>query len=131
MTPPHLPPCTGDFLRQDNPVYEDLTKFAEVKKFMEEQLEDYNMEPGIIPMGLVLFRDAIEHGMEQYHLCAHPILQLLYEDSTPLNKHPPIFDCLQYTNTSTSVFTHGKQSKTRGGNSLGIGLQVYIYNIRY
>ena len=29
---------------------------------MEEQLEDYNMEPGIIPMGLVLFRDAIEHG---------------------------------------------------------------------
>ena len=29
---------------------------------MDEQLEDYNMEPGIIPMGLVLFRDAIEHG---------------------------------------------------------------------
>ena len=43
-------------------MYEDLTKFQEVKKFMEEQLEDYNMEPGIIPMGLVLFRDAIEHG---------------------------------------------------------------------
>lgn len=56
-------------------MYEDLTKFAEVKKFMEEQLEDYNMEPGIIPMGLVLFRDAIEHGMEQYQLCTHPILQ--------------------------------------------------------
>ena len=43
-------------------VYEDLTKFQEVKKFMEEQLQDYNMEPGIIPMGLVLFWDAIEHG---------------------------------------------------------------------
>ena len=57
-----LPFSTGDFIRQDNPVYEDLTKFQEVKKFMEEQLEDYNMEPGIIPMGLVLFRDAIEHG---------------------------------------------------------------------
>ena len=29
---------------------------------MEEQLEDYNMEPDIIPMGFVLFQDAIEHG---------------------------------------------------------------------
>ena len=43
-------------------VYEDITKFHELKKLMEEQLEDYNMEPGIISMGLVLFRDAIEHG---------------------------------------------------------------------
>lgn len=29
---------------------------------MEDKLEDYNMEPGIIGMNLVLFRDAIEHG---------------------------------------------------------------------
>lgn len=32
---------------------------------MEDKLEDYNMEPGIIGMNLVLFRDAIEHGQEQ------------------------------------------------------------------
>ena len=44
-------------------VYEDILKFPELKRLMEEQLEDYNMEPGIIPMGLVLFRDAIEHGV--------------------------------------------------------------------
>ena len=74
-----LPFYTGDFIRQDNPVYEDLTKFQEVKKFMEEQLEDYNMEPGIIPMELVLFRDAIEHGTvvmfytSSYLLCFRPI----------------------------------------------------------
>ena len=43
-------------------IYDDILKFAELKKFMEEQLEDYNMEPGIIAMDLVLFRDAIEHG---------------------------------------------------------------------
>lgn len=29
---------------------------------MEDQLEDYNMTPGVIGMELVLFKDAIEHG---------------------------------------------------------------------
>ncbi len=43
-------------------VYDDIVKFKELKRFMEDQLEDYNMEPGIIPMDLVLFKDAIEHG---------------------------------------------------------------------
>ena len=32
---------------------------------MEEKLEDYNMEPGIIGMDLVLFKDAIEHGKRE------------------------------------------------------------------
>ena len=49
------------------PVYEDVLKFPDMKKLMEDQLEDYNMEPGVIPMGLVLFRDAIEHGKHIYH----------------------------------------------------------------
>ena len=49
-------------MREDNPVYEDIEKLPELKKFMEERLEDYNMEPGIIGMDLVLFKDAIEHG---------------------------------------------------------------------
>ena len=48
-------------------MYEDILKFPELKKFAEEKLEDYNMEPGVIPMSLVLFRDAIEHGMQ--HSC--------------------------------------------------------------
>ena len=62
LCPNKQPPIFGDFLKPDQPVYEDILKFPELKKFMEEKLEDYNMEPGIIPMGLVLFRDAIEHG---------------------------------------------------------------------
>ena len=32
-----------------------------LKQFMEEQLEDYNMTPGVVSMDIVLFRDAIEH----------------------------------------------------------------------
>ena len=63
LCPNKQPPIFGDFLKPDQPVYEDIVKFPELKKFMEEKLEDYNMEPGIIPMGLVLFRDAIEHGV--------------------------------------------------------------------
>ena len=45
------------------PIYEDLTNFKELKNVMENALEDYNMTPGVIAMNLVLFRDAIEHGM--------------------------------------------------------------------
>ena len=52
---------SGDFLNP-NFVYEDLTDFSLLKKYMEEQLEDYNMTPGVINMELVLFKDAIEHG---------------------------------------------------------------------
>ena len=52
----------GDFMKPDQVIYDDIVKFQELKRFMEEQLEDYNMEPGIIAMDLVLFRDAIDHG---------------------------------------------------------------------
>ena len=55
----------------DSPqIYEDITKFSELKKLMEEQLEDYNMEPGFVTMNLVLFRDAIEHGTAVTAFCA-------------------------------------------------------------
>ncbi|XP_031567025.1 dynein heavy chain 2, axonemal-like, partial [Actinia tenebrosa] len=60
LCPNKLPPIFGDFMK-DGSVYEDLTDFKALKKFMEDQLEDYSMEPGVIPMDLVLFRDAIEH----------------------------------------------------------------------
>ena len=50
-------------------MYEDIEKVNELKKFMEEKLEDYNMEPGIIGMDLVLFKDAIEHGGCNKYTC--------------------------------------------------------------
>lgn len=51
----------GDFLREPH-VYEDLLDFKSLKRFIESQLEDYNLTPGVVPMNLVPFRDAIEHG---------------------------------------------------------------------
>ncbi|XP_070849918.1 dynein axonemal heavy chain 2 [Chaetodon trifascialis] len=53
-------PIFGDFLSESR-VYEDLLDMKGLKKFMETQLEDYNLTPGVVPMSLVLFRDAVEH----------------------------------------------------------------------
>lgn len=46
----------------DSSVYEDLQDRDHLKRFMQTQLEDYNDTPGLVPMNLVLFQDAIEHG---------------------------------------------------------------------
>ena len=54
-------PIFGDFMKADA-VYEDITSFKDLKQFMENSLDDYNNEPGVIAMNLVLFKDAIEHG---------------------------------------------------------------------
>ncbi|CAJ1086733.1 dynein heavy chain 2%2C axonemal-like [Xyrichtys novacula] len=54
------PPIFGDFMSEFG-VYEDLLDVKSLKKFMETKLEDYNMTPGVVPMSLVLFRDAVEH----------------------------------------------------------------------
>lgn len=43
-------------------VYEDLTDMNVLKAEMERALSDYNRIPGVVPMRLVLFRDAIEHS---------------------------------------------------------------------
>ncbi|KAM7377518.1 hypothetical protein PAMA_014021 [Pampus argenteus] len=60
ICPNKQPPIFGDFLSESS-VYEDLLDMKGLKKFMETHLEDYNLTPGIVPMSLVLFRDAIEH----------------------------------------------------------------------
>ena len=40
--------------------YEELSDAKGLKKFMEEKLEDYNMEPGVQGMDLVMFGDAMD-----------------------------------------------------------------------
>lgn len=60
-------------MKEDKPVYEDITDFKKLKSFMEASLEDYNNEPGYIAMDLVLFRDAIEHGTYQLNT-PHPCI---------------------------------------------------------
>ena len=46
-------------------LYEDITDIAGLKKYMNNYLKEYNNSPGVVPMDLVLFRDAMEHGQPQ------------------------------------------------------------------
>ncbi|XP_032092528.1 dynein heavy chain 2, axonemal [Thamnophis elegans] len=58
LCPNKRSPIFGDFMRN---VYEDMTDMGVLKAEMERALGDYNRTPGVVPMRLVLFRDAIEH----------------------------------------------------------------------
>jgi len=54
--------CLGDYINNEE-VYEDITNPAALKKKMVELLNEYNNSPGVVRMDLVLFRDAIDHGI--------------------------------------------------------------------
>jgi len=47
-------------------VYEDITNMAALKKKMIDLLAEYNNSPGVVRMDLVLFRDAIDHGINTF-----------------------------------------------------------------
>jgi len=42
-----------------------------MKKKMMELLGEYNNSPGVVRMDLVLFRDAIDHGISTQSLISH------------------------------------------------------------
>ncbi|KAI5104428.1 dynein heavy chain 2, axonemal isoform X1 [Silurus meridionalis] len=71
ICPNKQPPIFGDFLKEPR-VYEDLLDFKALKRFIESQLEDYNLTPGVVPMNLVLFRDAIEHVTRVIRVISQP-----------------------------------------------------------
>lgn len=50
-----------DFMNPDQ-IYEDIIEFPKLKNQMEKNLIDYNEYPGQVPIDIVLFREAIEHG---------------------------------------------------------------------
>ncbi|KAB1265174.1 Dynein heavy chain 2; axonemal, partial [Camelus dromedarius] len=60
LCPNKRPPIFGDFLREPK-VYEDLTDLSVLKTAMENALNEYNLSPAVVPMQLVLFREAVEH----------------------------------------------------------------------
>lgn len=64
-------PVFGDFV---NPwgIYEDLTDPVALRKYLELQMEEYNVSPGVIRMDLVLFRDAIEHICKIVRVISQP-----------------------------------------------------------
>lgn len=42
-------------------IYEDLPDIGAVRRYMEEQMDEYNASRGVVRLDLILFRDAIEH----------------------------------------------------------------------
>jgi len=58
-------PPFGNFMREmtgeKKAPYEEMNDARQLKKFVEDKLEDYNVDSGMTQMDLVLFRDAIEH----------------------------------------------------------------------
>jgi hypothetical protein len=65
---------TGDFLKEPK-VYEDLTDLTVLKTAMETALNEYNLSPSVVPMQLVLFREAIEHSKQLLLLVPPPSSQ--------------------------------------------------------
>jgi dynein heavy chain len=60
ICPKNKIPVFADFV---NPyrIYEDLQDIPALRKFLEVQMEEYNVSPGVVKMDLVLFEDAMEH----------------------------------------------------------------------
>ena len=52
--------------------YEEILNIHDLKAVVDEKLEDYNMEPGYIPMDLVIFRDALLHITRICRVIAQP-----------------------------------------------------------
>ncbi|XP_032872211.1 dynein heavy chain 2, axonemal [Amblyraja radiata] len=70
LCPNKQSPIFGDFIRGD--VYEDLVNFKALKIYMEAQLDEYNATPGVVPMSLVLFKDAIDHVTRIVRVISQP-----------------------------------------------------------
>ncbi|KAK7827526.1 hypothetical protein U0070_026732 [Myodes glareolus] len=60
LCPNKRSPIFGDFMKEPK-VYEDLVDLTVLKAAMETALNEYNLSPSVVPMQLVLFREAIEH----------------------------------------------------------------------
>lgn len=53
-------------------VYEEITDYKRVRSLVEEKLEDYNMEPKLLPMDLAMFRDAVMHICRIHRVIMQP-----------------------------------------------------------
>ncbi|KAL2735253.1 dynein axonemal heavy chain 2 [Vespula squamosa] len=53
-------PLFGNFMNAWN-IYEDLVDIAAVRRYIEEQMDEYNASTGVVRLDLILFHDAVEH----------------------------------------------------------------------
>ncbi|OQR83321.1 dynein heavy chain [Achlya hypogyna] len=62
----------------DAPVkYDEVDDVKALKRYIEDQLDNYNVEPGLVPMDLVLFGDALLHLLRIYRQLTTPRGNLL------------------------------------------------------
>lgn len=57
-----------DFLNENMRVYEEVTAFEKLREYLLDKLEQYNTQPKLIKMDLVLFKDAITHVAKIYRV---------------------------------------------------------------
>lgn len=59
-----------DFLSEaaETPIYEEVVEFNDLRDFLIKKLEDYNNQPRIQKMDIVLFKDAIIHVTKIYRV---------------------------------------------------------------
>jgi dynein heavy chain len=72
---PKVGPAFCAFLTErddDDIVYEEIVDYKKVRGIVEEKLEDYNMEPKLIPMDLAMFRDAVMHICRIHRVLCQP-----------------------------------------------------------
>ncbi|XP_063358685.1 dynein axonemal heavy chain 2 isoform X1 [Cydia amplana] len=71
VCPTKTAPIFGHFL---NPfeVYDDLADPEALRKYIANQMEEYNSCPGVVKMDLVLFKDAIEHIVRIVRVISQP-----------------------------------------------------------
>jgi dynein heavy chain len=70
---PEQGPIFCSFLRAaEDPPYEEVTNLGKLRNILEERLADYNMEPKLIPMNLVLFKDALRHVCRIHRVLRQP-----------------------------------------------------------
>lgn len=70
LCPSKEPPIFGDFVSAT--YYEDLSDPVALRKFIVDQLADYNSMAGVVKMNLVLFKDAIEHVTRIVRVISQP-----------------------------------------------------------
>jgi len=59
--------------KEDRAPYQELThRGSEVKKFLEDKLRAYNLDPHHVPQDLVLFDEAIQHTARIYRIITQP-----------------------------------------------------------
>ncbi|CAK4669134.1 unnamed protein product [Aphanomyces euteiches] len=57
--------------------YDEIDDVKALKRHVEDQLDDYNVEPGLVPMDLVLFGDALMHLLRIFRQLTTPRGNLL------------------------------------------------------